>query len=138
MNVYPKPRVWLLLALIGMTTRVMPAFAQEADTCTIEGTMIVNKKPVESKDCFQNAGAPLDDFKRVCDAMEQTAIAVTKSAGTSPPKITHGTSCPTGAVAVCKGFLFMPIHHHIFKRSTHEMEIARESCLTQSGEWKPR
>lgn len=132
MNVFHKVSVALLLAQIGMFA---PAYGQDT-ACTVEGTMLVDKKPVPSKDCFENVGAPPEDFMRVCDAVEQTAIAVTKSIGTPPPKVTYGKTCPPGAVATCKGFLFMPILHHIFKRSAHEMDVAKESCVTQNGEWK--
>lgn len=132
MNVFHKVSLVLLLAQIGMAA---PARAQDT-ACTVEGTMLVDKKPVASKDCFENVGAPHEDFMRACDAMAQTAIAVTKSIDMPPPKVTYGKTCPSGAVATCKGFLFMPILHHIFKRSAHEMDVAKESCLTQNGEWK--
>lgn len=133
MNVLTKSGAVLMFAHIVMFA---PAWAQEESACTVEGLMVLDKKQVASKDCFENIGAPHDDFKRVCDAMTQTALAVTKSVGTPPPTVTYGKSCPAGAVATCKGFLFMPIMHHIFSRSEHEMEVARESCLTQNGEWQ--
>ena len=143
MNVIKKACAGLLLAQFGplalfalmAPASLTPAYAQSHTTCTVEGTMMVDKKPVPSRDCFENAGAPQEDFQRVCDAMAQTAIAVTTSTGAPAPKISYGDSCPSGAVAKCKGFLFMPILHHIFKRSEHEIEVARESCLTQNGEW---
>lgn len=135
--------LWLLLLLTHLALprpasaqEAAQATAQEHTACTIEGTAIVDKKPVQSKDCFENINAPHDDFMRVCHAMEQTAIAVTQANGSPPPAVTYGKSCPAGAVATCKGFLFMPIMHHIFKRSAHEMEVVKESCLTQNGVWK--
>jgi hypothetical protein len=129
-------RVALLVVAALFAGLVSAAHAEETTSCLVEGTIIVNKQKVLSKDCFENIGADPEDFKRVCDAMAQTAVAVTKSIGTPPPSVVHGKSCPAGAVAVCKGFLHLAIANHHYKRSAHELDMARESCLTQGGEWK--
>jgi hypothetical protein len=125
-----------LFALLNAGASAWAEDITEDTTCVVEGTIIVAKQKVLSKDCFENIGAEPDDFKRVCDAMEKTAIAVTQSIGTPPPKVSHGKSCPAGAVARCKGFLHLPIINYHYKRSAHELELARESCLTQGGDWK--
>ena len=113
------------------------ALAAHADdtACTVEGRTVIDKKTVASKDCFENISADPEDFKFVCDAMAKTALAVTRSVGTAPPVVTHGKTCPPGAVAVCKGFMFKPIANHHYHRSPKELQIARESCLSQGGEW---
>lgn len=124
------------LALLLLASAAVSAARADDTSCVIEGTMVLDGKPVPTKDCFENLSARPDDFQRVCDAMIQTARAVTKATGMPPPEVGFGKACPPGAVATCKGFLHMPIVNHHYPRSAHELEVARESCLTQGGEWK--
>lgn len=107
-----------------------------AAACSIEAVILEGKRKVPSQNCFENVDAEPDDFARVCEAMSNTALAVTQAAGTPPPKVVHGKSCPAGAVATCKGFLHLNIINHHYRISGHELELARESCLTQNGVWK--
>jgi hypothetical protein len=126
-------------AVLAAAMQFGPGAASAQGACLFEGSVTHQGKRVETRDCWQNHGAPRDHFEHACreivNVSREVASAPALGVRLNETRLTFPAACPMPAQGRCERAFDQPITVFYYRRDEKPAEM-KQACDLIGGKWR--